>query len=135
MPRFSIKSNSILATCERDIQTVMHEVIKIVDITAFSGHRTPEEQAKLYAQGRTTKGNIITYRDGTDKKSKHNYSPSKAVDIIPYPSGWKDKERFHYVAGVVMTVADRLFKEGKIEKQIEWGGNWKNFKDLPHFQT
>jgi len=126
---------SILATCDRDLQTLMQEVIKIVDITIFSGHRTPKEQSKLYAQGRTTDGAIITYKDGTDKKSRHNYLPSKAVDIIPYPEGWKDEERFSYVAGVVMTVADRLLKEGKIEKQVEWGGNWHKFKDRPHFQV
>ena len=134
MPKFSIKSMSVLSTCHRDIQTIMQEAIKHVDFSVFSGHRTPDEQAKLYAQGRTTKGNIITYRDGTEKKSKHNYSPSKAVDIIPYPTGWKDEERFSYVAGVIMTVAERLWKEGKVEKQLEWGGEWHNFKDRPHFQ-
>ena len=134
MPHFSMKSMTILGTCHRDIQTVMQEAIKVVDFSVFSGHRTPKEQAKLFAQGRTTKGDIITYRDGTDKKSKHNYSPSKAVDIIPWPEGWKDEERFSYVAGVVMTVAHRLWSEGKIENKIEWGGDWRNFKDKPHFQ-
>ena len=125
---------SKLATAERDLQTIFQEAIKIVDFSVVYGHRTVEEQAALFAQGRTTKGNIITYCDGTDKKSKHNYSPSKAVDIIPYPTGWRDEERFSYVAGVVMTTADRLWREGKIENKLTWGGDWKKFKDRPHFQ-
>ena len=125
---------SKLGTCERDLQTIMQEAIKIVDFSVVYGHRTVSEQAALFAKGRTTKGNIVTFCDGTEKKSKHNYSPSKAVDIIPYPTGWKDEERFSYIAGVVITVANRLWREGKIENQLQWGGNWRKFKDRPHFQ-
>ena len=125
---------SKLATAERDLQTIMQAAIKIVDFSIVYGHRTVEEQQELYAKGRTEKGNIITYCDGVDKKSKHNYIPSKAIDIVPYPEGWKDEERFSYVAGVVMTIADQLWKDGTIEKKLEWGGNWKKFKDRPHFQ-
>ena len=125
---------SKLATCERDLQTIMQEAIKIVDFSIVYGHRTAEEQAELFAKGRTKKGNIVTYCDGTEKKSRHNYLPSKAVDLVPYPEGWQDEKRFYYVAGVVMTIADRLWKEGKIEKRLQWGGNWKKFKDYPHFQ-
>lgn len=134
MASFSSKSMSKLATCERDLQTIMQEAIKIVDFSIVYGHRTAEEQAELFAKGRTKKGNIVTYCDGTEKKSRHNYLPSKAVDLVPYPEGWQDEKRFYYVAGVVMTIADRLWKEGKIEKRLQWGGNWKKFKDYPHFQ-
>ena len=134
MPRFSISSNSKLATSERDLQNIMKAAIKIVDFTIVYGHRTVSEQQELYAQGRTTKGNIITYCDGVETKSRHNYYPSKAIDIVPYPEGWKDENRFHYVAGVIMTIADQLWKEGAIEKRLEWGGNWTKLKDLPHFQ-
>ena len=134
MPKFSISSSSKLATSERDLQTIMNAAIKIVDFSIFSGHRTVEEQQALYAQGRTTKGNIITYADGVENKSKHNYYPSKAIDIVPYPSGWKDEERFSYVAGVIMTIAHQLLQEGLVEKQLTWGGNFKKFKDRPHFQ-
>jgi hypothetical protein len=42
--------------------------------------------------------------------------------------GKKDEYRFHYMAGVILTVAKML------NKQIEWGGDWTTFKDLPHFE-
>lgn len=131
---------SNLMTCHRDLQTVLHEAIKIVDFSVVYGHRTPELQAELFAKGRDETGKVIkasevvTYRDGTVKKSNHNYEPSKAVDIIPYPTGWKDEQEFYYVAGVVMTVARRLLKEKKITEVIKWGGRWKTFVDLPHFE-
>jgi peptidoglycan L-alanyl-D-glutamate endopeptidase CwlK len=134
MPTFSIKSMSKLSTAERDLQTIMQAAVKVVDFSVIYGHRSIEEQQALFSKGRETSGSIVTYCDGVEKKSKHNYSPSKAVDIIPYPSGWKDEERFSYVAGVIMTVADRLLREGLVENRLEWGGNWSRFKDRPHFQ-
>ena len=134
MPRFSKKSISKLATAERDLQTIMHSAIKIVDFTIVYGHRTVSEQKALYAHGRDNKNNIVTYCDGVKNKSKHNYYPSKAIDIVPYPEGWKDEERFSYVAGVIMTIAHQLWTDGKVENRLEWGGNWKKFKDRPHFQ-
>ena len=130
-----------LLTCERDLQTVLHEAIKVVDFSVVYGHRTPEEQHELWKKGRNARGEVIaadevvTFRDGYKKKSNHNYSPSRAVDIIPYPSGWKDEKAFYYMAGVVLTIAETMFKTGRISKPIKWGGNWKSFVDLPHFEV
>lgn len=104
-----------------------------MDFTIVYGHRSSEEQAELYKMGRP-KGQIVTYCDGKEKRSQHNFTPSRAVDIVPYPEGWEDLERFHFVAGVIMTTARRLLEEGKIDNIIEWGGDWRSFKDLPHFQ-
>ena len=134
MPKFSIKSSSKLATAERDLQTIMNAAIKQVDFTIVYGHRTIEEQQALYDKGRKDKNNIVTYCDGVENKSRHNYYPSKAIDIVPYPEGWKDERRFNYVAGVIMATAEHLRNNGVIESVLEWGGNWKTFKDLPHFQ-
>src|SRR5678810_1345216 len=36
-----------------------------------SGARTADEQAKLYAKGRSAPGNIVTNADGTVKKTAH----------------------------------------------------------------
>jgi hypothetical protein len=140
MPSFSQKSMSALNTTHRDLQTVMLEAIKHVDFSVVFGHRSKAEQYELWQKGRNKRGDIIklseivTYKDGHKNKSKHNYYPSKAVDIIPYPSGWRDEKQFYFVAGVVMTIARELFKAGKIENKIHWGGTWENFCDLPHFQ-
>jgi peptidoglycan L-alanyl-D-glutamate endopeptidase CwlK len=142
MPTFGKTSLDRLLTCHKDLQTVLNEVIKDFDFAVISGERTIEEQQKLFAQGRTTKGPVVTWVDGVNKKSNHNYSPSRAVDIAPSPIDWNDRERFIYLAGHIMSTADRLFREGKIEHKIRWGGDWNNNDrtkdekqtDLPHFE-
>jgi len=131
-----------LVTCSRDLQTVMHEAIKYYDFSVVYGYRDPELQFELFKKGRKEFGGkwivdkadqVVTFKDGTEKKSKHNADPSRAVDIIPYPTGWIDKKQFYYMAGVVMTVSDLFYKQNKIEKPLVWGGSW-DWVDLPHFQ-
>ncbi len=152
MPQFSQKSDTKLGSCERDIQTVFREAIKIVDFSVIFGHRDVDLQQELFEKGRVLKNNamdpkeydswkivnkrkVVTYLNGHTKKSNHNYQPSKAIDIIPFPfNGWDKDTEFAYLAGVIMTVADRLWREGKVEKQLQWGGNWKTFKDYPHYE-
>lgn len=88
-------------------------------------HRTEEEQAELYAQGRTKPGKIVTQ---LKKGSKHNHFPSHAFDI-----GFIRNDRaldwsannFKLFAEIVKQVAP----------EVKWGGNWKKFKDLPHFEV
>lgn len=128
-----------LNTCHRDLQTVLNAAIKIVDFSVVYGHRTAQEQQELFNKGRedgkvVELSKVVTYLDGTIKKSKHNHTPSSAVDIIPYPTGWKDPKEFFLVAGVVQTIADQMLKDGRITNEIEWGGRWKTLVDLPHFQ-
>lgn len=78
---------------------------------------------------------VVTYKDGYEKKSKHNMVPkSHAIDIVPYPINWKDINRFYQLNGVVETVQRQLLARGTINKLLEWGGLWNNFKDYPHYQ-
>lgn len=141
MPAFGKKSMTNLLTCDRDLQTVLHEAIKITDFSVVFGHRSPELQHELWEKGRNGRGEVtnasevVTYRDGYKKKSNHNFEPSRAVDIIPYPSGWKDEKEFWYLGGIVMSIAARLLHEKRITKPIKWGGRWKTFVDLPHFEV
>ncbi|MBL0351134.1 MAG: hypothetical protein IPP68_12320 [Elusimicrobia bacterium] len=57
------------------------------DLILTCTHRTVAEQQRLYAQGRTTKGNIVTWVDGIKKKSNHNSYPSKAIDVAVLSGG------------------------------------------------
>ena len=93
---------------------------------AISGTRTWDEQARLYAQGRTTQGKVIT--NAKPGYSNHNYGT--AVDMGVFKDGkYLDAsnpaaaEEFHKTAAQVAE------KYG-----INWGGNWKTFKDYPHFE-
>lgn len=128
MPSFGAKSLEKLNTCHPDIVKVMEVAIKHMDFTVLYGTRTVAEQQALYAQGRTKPGPIVTNMDGIKKKSKHNYSPSLAVDIAPWPINWDDIDRFKELAVVVKKAADT------VGVAIQWGGDWKTFKDWPHWE-
>jgi peptidoglycan L-alanyl-D-glutamate endopeptidase CwlK len=93
---------------------------------AISGNRTFEEQAKLYAQGRSSSGKIVT--NAKPGFSNHNFGI--AVDMGVFRNGKyldelnpSDAESFHRKAAQI----------GE-KYNIEWGGNWKTFKDYPHFE-
>ena len=128
MYKFSDRSLNNLATCHPDLIRLFNEVIRFKDCSVISGMRTPEEQNKLYQQGRTTEGPIVTNIDGYTKKSKHNHNPSLAADVVPYPIDWEDTDGFKEFGEFVLSKA----KEMNIN--IQWGGFWSNFIDWPHYQ-
>jgi peptidoglycan L-alanyl-D-glutamate endopeptidase CwlK len=86
------------------------------------GLRSRATQAQYYAQGRTIPGAIITYaKPGTSKHESGN-----AVDLWFFKNG-------------KMSVSDNNNWAiiGKLAAEIgglDWGGNWKNFKDRPHVE-
>lgn len=147
MYHYSKKSLNNLNSCHIDIQIIFKEVIKYFDNTILYGHRTPDEQYKLYQQGRTIEGDIVTYKDGVTNLSKHNYYPSLAVDAIPYFKNkpnirWNDNETLYYFSGFVFGIASLLYDEGKIKHKLRTGVDWDNdnnvndesFIDLVHFE-
>ena len=94
------------------------------------GLRTFAEQDALYAQGRTKTGKKVTNAKGG--QSIHNYG--LAVDIVLILDGktasWDEKSDF-----------DRDQQSDWIEVVTEfkragfsWGGDWRTFKDMPHFE-
>lgn len=134
MPKFSKQSLKILRTVDIDLQTIFQVVVKYYDCTVVSGLRTLEEQQEMYAQGRTKPGDIVTNADGIMNKSNHQ--SGNAVDVVPYPSMWSDKDKLREFGGFVLGVAAMLKEQGIIEIELEWGGHWKTFNggDTPHFQ-
>jgi peptidoglycan L-alanyl-D-glutamate endopeptidase CwlK len=134
MPNFSQRSLDNLENVHPDLVTLMHESIKEFDFTVICGQRTQAQQQELYKQGRTKPGKKVTNIDGIKKKSKHNYSPSLAVDIVPFPIDWNDLKRFKALSVVVLRVAKELKAKGLISSDIEWGGNFRSLVDYPHYQ-
>ena len=134
MYMFSRKSIRLLETVHPDLQQVFNEAIKIMDFKILQGFRTVRDQQKLYAQGRTAAGKIVTHLDGVKKKSKHQFG--NAVDIAPYPIDWAIRKRFILLAGVIKGVA------GVKGIPIRWGGDWdsdnvmsdETWIDMPHFE-
>tara|TARA_R100000655_G_scaffold13590_3_gene30733 strand:+ start:7985 stop:8377 length:393 start_codon:yes stop_codon:yes gene_type:complete len=128
MPRYSKKSKERLSSCDKRLQDVFNEVIKYVDCSILEGHRSKERQNKLYDEGRTK----VKYPNG-----RHNSSPSKAVDVTPYPVNWEDRERQTLFAGFVLGIARGM------GIRLRWGGDWdmdfqvmdNRFDDFPHFEV
>jgi len=129
---FSNKSKQILLECDGRLQTIFLDVIGVIDCQPLEGHRSRERQQELYDSGASK-----------IQSSKHNYLPSRAIDISPYPipDGWgedhpKEMAKFYYFAGIVKGVAS---KHGI---RIRWGGDWdgdndfkdQTFDDLVHFE-
>lgn len=146
---FSFSSTSLerLATCEPDIQLVMQESIKSsrVDFGIACGHRTIEEQQELYKQGRSKPGSKVTNVDGVKKKSQHNFYPSRAIDLYAYYNGKAQWDELHLgiIVGHILSVADRLYRDGKISHKLRSGGDWnmngiykydQTLNDFPHLE-
>lgn len=68
-----------------------------IRLRVVSTYRTREEQARLYAQGRTVRGDIVTYaRPG---ESPHNYG--LAIDVLPVPDTSRNWKRLRKTAADV----------------------------------
>ena len=132
MPRFGSRSKKRLATCDDRLQDLFKEVVKHFDCSVIQGHRGKADQNKAFDEGRSK----LRYPDG-----KHNASPSRAVDVAPYPVDWEDRDRFHYFSGFVMGMATKLERKVPTLK-LRWGGDWdqdtevkdNRFDDLVHFE-
>ena len=125
MPRFSASSQSKLTSCDLQLVVLFNKVIENFDCTVIEGHRSEQRQLVLYNEGKTRV-----------KHSKHNFNPSLAVDVAPYPINWNDTNRFYMFGGYVLGIADDL------GIGIRWGGDWdgdrdihdQSFMDLVHFE-
>lgn len=127
MPTFSKKSLARLETCDHRLQMVMKRAITRYDFTVLCGHRTKQEQNDAYERG-------------TSKlrwpQSKHNKTPSLAVDIAPFPIDWDNLGRFREMAAIVLDEAQKL------GIKVRWGADWnqngsekdERFRDYPHFE-
>lgn len=83
--------------------------------------RTEDEQNRLYAQGRTTAGQIVT--NARYPLSTHNWGV--AFDFCRNEKGreYDDSGGFFGRVGAI----GRAYG-------LSWGGDWKNFQDRPHLE-
>lgn len=107
------------ATLHPDLQKVVDETSKEINISILCGHRGEEDQNKAYREGKSK----LEW-----PKSRHNSFPSEAVDLVPFPVDWRNIRAFKEMAIAVKEAAKR------VDVEIEWGGDWLKFPDFPHFQ-
>ena len=90
------------------------------------GYRSVKRQQELYAQGRTSKGAIVTQRDGV--KAPSNHQSALAADICPR----------HHAYGLTWPSDDHPFwvylGHAARAQGLKWGGDWHSFKDMPHIE-
>lgn len=94
-----------------------YEPLQGVDLTILEGLRTLERQEKLVAAG-------------ASKTLKSRHLTGHAVDVAPVIDGevrW-DWPVYDKVGVYVKSIAEEL------AIPIEWGGDWRSFKDGPHWQ-
>ena len=96
-----------------------------IDILITSTYRDFESQNELYAQGRTKVGKKVTNAKGG--QSWHNWHV--AFDVVPLRFGKP-------VWGTTGNDLELWQRVGAIGKSVglEWAGDWKTFKEFPHFQ-
>lgn len=92
------------------------------------GLRTVEQQRALYAQGRSAPGHVVTYADGTEKRSNHQAKIDKfghAVDccfVINGVPSWDHSLPWKAYGAAAEALG------------LEWGGTWQKLADLPHVE-
>lgn len=92
-----------------------------LDARVISGFRDPKEQAKLYAQGRTAPGKIVT--NARPGYSWHNFSV--AFDIGIFTPDGVYIENNDTALEWIGPIGEKL--------GLVWAGRWKS-PDYPHFQ-
>ena len=93
------------------------------DVRILSGTRTYAEQDALYKMGRLGNSSPkITHAKGGC--SNHNFGIAWDIGIFEQGKYIQTDLLYKKFAGQILV----YFPE------LEWGGNWKSFKDFPHYQ-
>ena len=153
MPSFGVISTQHLNTATQRLQDLFHRVVEWYDCSILCGYRPEDQQQAAYLAGRSQ----VEW-----PHSKHNRSPSTAVDAgpwfpdrkVPWPQrpSWlkrldardaaelnryiKDLAQWYHFAGAVEGTAQSM------GIRIRWGGDWdrdhvfsnNKFDDLAHFE-
>lgn len=115
----SKKSLDRLSGVHHDLVEVVKRAIEIteVDFTVLEGVRSKTRQEQLV-------------KAGASQTMRSRHLTGHAVDLGAYVGGqvrW-DWPLYYKIADAVKKAAAEL------NVPIEWGGDWKTFKDGPHFQ-
>ncbi|MBP9602831.1 MAG: M15 family metallopeptidase [Chromatiaceae bacterium] len=118
-PRFSTRSFNHLVGVRPELIIVAYHalILSPVPFQITDGVRTRAEQEKLLAEGKS-------------KTMKSRHLTGHAVDVVAIVDGkvtW-DWQCYEAIAEAFKKAAEAL------EIKIVWGGDWKGFRDGPHFE-
>lgn len=116
MYKLGQRSKENLEGVHPDLVKVVERAIQITeqDFTVIEGLRSVERQKQLVA-------------NGSSRTMNSRHLTGHAVDIAPWPISW-EWDKFYIIEDAVKQAAREL------DIPIEWGGDWKTFKDGPHWQ-
>lgn len=118
MFKLSQRSIDRLSGVHPDLVSVVKHAIERseVDFMVTEGLRSKERQKELVAAG-------------ASKTMNSRHITGHAVDLAAYVNGIRwDWPLYEKIAKAMKQAAYEL------NIRIEWGGDWKSFKDGPHFQ-
>ena len=115
-------SKDRLASCDKKLQELANGILESspFDLTITCGYRTKDEQEEAYKSGKSR---------AKFGQSKHNFFPSKAVDIVPYPINW-DKNDIRWWKMIALAYEVARKKNIKIRS----GAFFTGLEDLPHIE-
>lgn len=121
----SARSEKVIATLLPEVREYARALVHKAQangilIHILSGLRSYEEQAALYAQGRTKPGKKVT--NAPAGHSNHNFGIAFDVGVFEGTKYLGDSPKYKAVGALGM------------ELGLDWGGNWKTIVDQPHFQ-
>lgn len=119
MFKLSSRSEQRLQGVHPDLVKVVRRALELseVDFAVVEGVRTVERQKQLV-------------KAGASRTMDSRHITGHAVDLAPYIAGqirW-DWPPFYKIAEAMKKAAAEL------RVPIDWGGDWANFKDGPHWQ-
>jgi peptidoglycan LD-endopeptidase CwlK len=119
------RSEKTIATLQPEIQGLARSLVQKaaaagITIKIISGLRTYAEQDALYAQGRTKPGKKVTNAKGG--YSNHNFGLAFDVGVFKGTAYMPESPDYAKIAPLGKSLG------------LAWGGDWKNPKDLPHYE-
>jgi peptidoglycan L-alanyl-D-glutamate endopeptidase CwlK len=127
--RWGRRSLTRLHTCHPTLIALFESAIEGApsDMTVLCGHRGKAAQDAAYRSGAST----LPW-----PRSEHNQTPSLAVDVAPWIDGAASWDWAHYypLAEHIKATWATLPPEIRAGWRLEWGGDWRSFKDGPHWQ-
>ena len=117
-----------LGELDTDVRFMAEDLLKKaasehIELVVTQTYRTPEEQAALYAKGRTAPGPIVTH--APPGYSWHEFRRAFDVAITHFPGDMSREDLYNGPWERVGEIGESV--------GLEWGGRWKH-PDRPHFQ-
>ncbi|CBY25480.1 TPA: M15 family metallopeptidase [Yersinia enterocolitica] len=118
--RFGQISEHNLRNIHPDLVLIVRRALTLspLDFRVIEGVRSLERQRQLV-------------RNGSSKTLNSRHLTGHAVDLAPLINNkipWEDWQAFDQVAKAMKQAAQEM------ELPLQWGGDWKTFKDGPHFE-